>query len=52
MKTSKKSSETSNVRVVARCRPVNQKEIAQGGTTVVKFFPRDPGAIELMVDDM
>lgn len=47
-----KAGEKSNVRVVARCRPVNQKEVKEGGHTVVKFFPDKLGAIELTVDDM
>ena len=52
MQKGKKAGEKSNVRVCARCRPVNQKELDNGGRTVVKFFPRDPGAIELCLDDM
>jgi len=43
--------ENEKVRVVCRCRPTNAKEIEQGGSTVVRFFPNDPGTIEVNVDD-
>ena len=44
-------SEKTNVRVIARCRPVNAKESKEGGHTVVKFFPENPGSVELTIDD-
>jgi len=46
-----KRAEKSNVRVVARCRPVNAREIKEGGHTIVRFSAENPGIVELTVDD-
>jgi len=51
VKAAEKKAEKSNVRVVARCRPVNAREIREGGHTVVKFSDTNHGSVELTVDD-
>ncbi len=51
-KPSDKNHSAENVRVVCRCRPVNDIERSRGGAEVaVKFSENDPGLIEVNVED-
>ena len=51
-KPSEKNHSAENVRVVCRCRPVNDIERSRGGAEVaVKFSESDSGLIEVNVED-
>ena len=51
MSSEKLSGNHENVRVVCRCRPVNQIELDHGSTTCVQFTANDPRVIQVSVDD-